>query len=370
MGYHGYGWRPYVPVAKRRRQAAAKIAKLAKSGRVVRPVEIEGRAIARTFWGEAWCENLEAYSDYENRLPRGRTYVRNGSVIDLQIEAGRVRALVNGTSIYDVKISIAPLSATRWGAIKNACAGKIDSVVELLRGSISKGVMEVVTREGEGLFPSPREISLSCSCPDWAEMCKHVAAALYGVGARLDHEPEMLFTLRGVEPAEMIAAAAEVPAGRGRARGRVLRADDVSSVFGIELSDEEASAEEETAAAPARRRGKASGKRPTKTPAAKSRAKKVARASTGRKPKARAPSGDTADEAADETVAAKRTKVEAKASPKAKAKPKTRRKATATATAKLESKTTAKAKAKRAASTGARKKTATKKRGGARRRPG
>jgi uncharacterized Zn finger protein len=237
MGYgYGYGWKPYVSAAERRRRAAKKIAKLKKSGRVISPVEIEGRKIARTFWGESWCQNLEAYSDYSNRLPRGRTYARNGSVIDLQIEAGRVRAIVSGSSFYNVKIKIRPLAKKRWNAIKTQCAGKIDSMVELLQGSISKGVMEIVTRHGEGLFPSPKEISLSCSCPDWATMCKHVAAALYGVGARLDHEPEMLFSLRGVEPAEMIAAAvADVPTKRKNGRGRILKTEDVSSVFGIEL---------------------------------------------------------------------------------------------------------------------------------------
>lgn len=235
MGDYGYG-RPYVPVEKRRRRAASKIAKLKKSGHVLSPVEIAGRKIAKTFWGESWCRNLEAYSDYSNRLPRGRTYVRNGSVLDLQIEAGRVRALVSGTRFYDVDIRIKPLGKKRWEAIKSQCAGKIDSIVELLQGKISKGVMEIVTRHGEGLFPGPKEISLSCSCPDWAKMCKHVAAALYGVGARLDHEPEMLFTLRGIEPAEMIAAAVtDLPTTRKSGGRRILSTDDMSSVFGIDL---------------------------------------------------------------------------------------------------------------------------------------
>ena len=271
MGY-GYGWKPYVSAAKRRQRAAKKIAKLKKSGRVIIPVEIEGRKIARTFWGESWCQNLEAYSDYSNRLPRGRTYARNGLVIDLQIEAGRVRAIVTGSSFYNVEIAIRPLAKKRWDAIKMQCAGKIDSMVELLQGSISKGVMEIVTRHGEGLFPSPKEISLSCSCPDWATMCKHVAAALYGVGARLDHEPEMLFTLRGVEPVEMIAAAvADVPMTRKNGRGRILKTDDVSSVFGIEL---DLGAEPDGDAVPrSKRRGRktAANKTPTKK-AAKARA--------------------------------------------------------------------------------------------------
>ncbi len=235
MGYYNY-WPPYVSVAKRRRRAEKKIAKMRKSGRDVAPVDIEGRNIATTFWGAAWCRNLEAYSDYANRLPRGRNYVRNGSVIDLQIEAGRVRSLVSGSRIYKVNIAIKPLSAERWAAVKAECAGRIGSLVELLRGSISREVMNVVTRKDAGLFPAPREISLSCSCPDCAIMCKHVAATLYGVGARLDREPGLLFTLRGVEPSEMAMDAVEqAPAAGKPMRGRLLKADDMSAVFGIDL---------------------------------------------------------------------------------------------------------------------------------------
>ena len=128
MNWHSYGgWRPYVTVAERRRQAAKKVAKLKKAGRKISPIEIAGRRIATTFWGDAWCKNLESYSDYANRLPRGRTYVRNGSVIDLRIEAGRVRALVSGSDIYTVDIRIKRLAKTRWAGIKGQCAGKIDA---------------------------------------------------------------------------------------------------------------------------------------------------------------------------------------------------------------------------------------------------
>ena len=279
-------WKPYVPVASRRQRAARKIAKLKKSGREMHPVEIEGRKIAKTFWGESWCENLEAYSDYENRLPRGRTYARNGSVIDLQIEAGRVRALVSGSSFYNVDIRIKPLAKKRWSEIKKQCAGRIDSIVELLQGSISKGVMEIVTRHGEGLFPSPKEIGLSCSCPDWATMCKHVAAVLYGVGARLDHEPRMLFVLRGTDPAELIAAAVtDVTETRKSGRRRTLKTDDVSSVFGIDLElGDESGDDEVRQRTPRRRKKAASRKAAPKTRTAATRKKKAAsRTSTTKK---------------------------------------------------------------------------------------
>ncbi|MFC1705859.1 hypothetical protein ACFL59_03440 [Planctomycetota bacterium] len=234
--YSYYGWRPYVPVAERRRRAAAKVARLKKAGHGVSPVEIVGRKITTTFWGDAWCKNLEAYSDYSNRLPRGRTYVRNGSVIDLQIRAGRVRSLVSGSELYKVEVRIKRLAKRHWTKVKDQCSGQIGSLVELLRGSISKGVMEIVTRKGEGLFPSPGEISLDCSCPDWATMCKHVAATLYGAGARLDDEPELLFTLRGVDPAEMVEAAIDQPpTGKETRKGPVLAASELSSVFGIDI---------------------------------------------------------------------------------------------------------------------------------------
>ncbi len=189
MYYGGWGWRPYVSVAQRQAQAMRKIAQLKKKGRVVSPVEIEGRGIATTFWGKAWCENLERYGDYANRLPRGRTYVRNGSVIDLQIAFGEVKALVSGSSIYKVAVKITPVSKARWKSICKDCAGAIDSLVELLQGRFSKGVMERICRENNGLFPSPKDIQFSCSCPDWAYMCKHVAAVLYGIGAGKEEIP-------------------------------------------------------------------------------------------------------------------------------------------------------------------------------------
>jgi uncharacterized Zn finger protein len=232
-------WRRYVPTTERRRKIARAQAALRRSGREAAPVEITGRKITTTFWGDAWCRNLEAYSDYRNRLPRGRTYVRNGAVIDLRVEAGSVHALVSGSEIYRAEIRVSPLARARWKDIQARCAGQIDSVVELLRGSISRSVMEIVTEKGEGLFPSPKEISLDCSCPDWAELCKHLAATLYGVGSRLDREPELLFTLRGVDPVDLVAAAAATTPGSERSRHRrTLASDgDLASVFGIDLED-------------------------------------------------------------------------------------------------------------------------------------
>ena len=234
-----YEWHAYVPVAEKRRQAERKLAKLKKQGRSVAPVRIEGRTITKSFWGKSWCVNLERYSDYENRLPRGRTYVRNGSVIDLQIAKGEISAMVAGSELYQIKIAIAPVTRARWKSICRDCAGTVDSLVELLQGRLAKGVMDRVCREGDGLFPSPTEIKLSCSCPDWADMCKHVAAALYGVGVRLDEEPQLLFVLRDVDENEMLAGAGQDSPLTRAAPGsaKVLDESDVAALFGLEMAE-------------------------------------------------------------------------------------------------------------------------------------
>jgi uncharacterized Zn finger protein len=232
-------WAPYVPVAERRRKAERMAARLRKKGQVLAPVTIVGRTIAATFWGKAWCNNLEAYSDYETRLPRGRTYLRNGSVIDLQIARGQVTALVSGSKIYRVVLVIKEVPAVRWRSICTDCAGSVASVVELLQGRFAKGVMERLCRQQNGLFPTPSDIRFSCSCPDHALMCKHVAAVLYGVGARLDDQPELLFRLRGVDESELIARV-DAPlalAKKGPASDRVLHADDVSALFGLDMAE-------------------------------------------------------------------------------------------------------------------------------------
>ena len=194
-----YGWNPYVPAAQRRAKAAREMRKLRKKGIKIESVEVEGRKIARTFWGEAWCKHLEKFSDYANRLPRGRTYVRNGSVCHLAITKGKIEAIVSGSELYNIDIRITALPANRWKRLRKQCAGQIGSLLELLQGRLSNHVMEIVTDRDRGLFPKPGEIKLSCDCPDWAGMCKHIAAVLYGAGARLDHQPELLFLLRNVD---------------------------------------------------------------------------------------------------------------------------------------------------------------------------
>lgn len=238
MGFDGWGWRPYVSVAERRRKAMREMEKRRKQGHTVSPVSIEGRTIAKTFWGKSWCENLERYSDYANRLPRGRTYVRNGSVVDLQITPGAIRACVSGSELYEVKLTVSPLAKARWKAICDDCGGAIDSLVELLQGRLSKAVMERICRQTHGLFPTPSEIRLSCDCPDSAGMCKHIAAVLYGIGARFDRQPELLFRLRSVDEMELIAHAGNAMplAKQGPAAGKLLGGEDLSEIFGLDMA--------------------------------------------------------------------------------------------------------------------------------------
>ena len=231
-------WYPrYVPVGARRARALRERLSLRARGVEVQPVEIRGRTIARSFWGRRWCEHLESFSDFANRLPRGRTYVRHGAVYHLAIAPGGVEARVAGSDLYRVAVRIRTLERPVWKAIKAACAGQIGSVLELLQGRLSDHVMEVVTDRDTGLFPKPGEMELACDCPDWATMCKHVAAVLYGVGSRLDDSPELLFRLRGVDEAELIGADLTLPAGVPTAD--TLADGDLANIFGIDLDAED-----------------------------------------------------------------------------------------------------------------------------------
>lgn len=253
-----YSFRPYVSAAERRRKAAQAAKKIAQGGRSLSPVQLTGRAIAQTFWGKSWCANLESYSDFANRLPRGRTYVRNGSVIDLRLDAGKVSALVQGSELYKIEIGITALPKKAWQQFTSRCAGKVTNLLDLLQGRLSKEILQEISTPGTGLFPTPKEIQLSCSCPDWAEMCKHVAAVLYGVGARLDEKPELFFSLRGVDVQDLITSASVAAtahlAGAPAADTAIADAD-LSAIFGVEVETQSAA----TAPSPAKAAAKSSG---------------------------------------------------------------------------------------------------------------
>ena len=284
-----WNFRPYVSIAETRRRAEKAASALGRKGEKLNPVRVDGRTIARSFWGKAWCENLESYSDYANRLPRGRAYARNGSVIDLQIAPGLIHALVSGSAVYRVTITIERVNQVAWKALKTDCAGRVASLMDLLQSKLSSQVMEILTRRETGLFPRPTEIALTCSCPDWVGMCKHVAATLYGVGARLDTSPELLFVLRGADHLELVTEVAEsVTAGVSNSwdGSATLAGENLEEVFGIEI---EPAALETSRAAGSKspKSGKpkqpAAGSRPKGPKSAGSRNAKVSPAGKGRR---------------------------------------------------------------------------------------
>ena len=227
-------WGAYVPVSQRRADAKKEMCKLQKKGKKIEPIEIEGRLIARKFWGKKWCDHLEKFSDYENRLPRGRTYVRNGSVCHLSIKEGGFEAYVSGSELYEVTVTVKKLPDHRWKEIRQKCEGQIGSMLELIQGKISDQVMGIVADEKEGLFPQKNEMTFRCSCPDSAGMCKHIAAVLYGVGSRLDHQPELLFHLRGVDPSELICTQFSMET---TVTTEKLETGNLADIFGIDLEE-------------------------------------------------------------------------------------------------------------------------------------
>ncbi|MDR0877442.1 MAG: SWIM zinc finger family protein [Treponema sp.] len=236
MSWFYYERKPTV--GEQRVEAKQRLLKLRKKNPDITPVIIDGNKIARTWWGSSWCKNLERYADYENRIGRGRSYVRNGLVLDLKISEGMITALVSGSSIYDITIKIDKLSAKKWKNIAAQCAKRIDSIAALIEGKFPEEFGEIFMKQGDGLFPSPREIHMDCSCPDWATMCKHIAAALYAVGAKLDTDPLLFFSLRGIDPSELIKKSVNekmksLLANAGKKSERVIANKDIERIFGI-----------------------------------------------------------------------------------------------------------------------------------------
>ena len=290
MAYGYWRFPRYVSASEKRARAAAAGARLARrrKGPALSPVVLKGHKIASTFWGEAWCDNLESYADFAYRLDRGRSYVRQGAVVDLQIEATRVRSQVVGTRLYDVAVTIQPLERSRWKALVAGCGDRIGSVVSLLEGRLPDDVMRLVTHRERGLFPAPRGITMTCTCPDWAVMCKHVAATLYGVGARLDERPDLLFLLRGVDHNDLVHAAADrlgrAPTAPSRAT-RVVEDDDLGALFGIELASSVPSAAARPGASGARAKGKAVQLKPPRTKPPRTPGAGTSTGSAARKPR-------------------------------------------------------------------------------------
>lgn len=235
-----WGYPRYVSVAEKKEKAEKQLAKLKKKNSNLNPIIIQGNKIAKTWWGMAWNKNLESYADYSNRIGRGRSYVKNGFVLDLQIEKGTVKALVagSGSKPYAVTVMIEPLETKKWDSIVKACGNKIGSIEELTAGKFPKELAEIFSLKGKGLFPTPKEIDFSCSCPDWAYMCKHVAAVLYGIGTRFDEDPVLFFTLRGIDVEQLLKKSVEekmksMLKNADRKTGRVMEDVDVGQLFGV-----------------------------------------------------------------------------------------------------------------------------------------
>ncbi len=236
MGWYYYS--EYVPVAKKKEKAQKELKKLQKKDPDISPVIIEGRKIAKTWWGMAWCKNLESYADFTNRIGRGSSYVKNGFVVDLKIEEGLVTGKVMGSSLYNVKIRIDLLPEKKKNEITKAVGRRIDSVADMIEGKFPDDMGELFLTQKKGLFPTPREIHIDCSCPDWANLCKHAAAVLYGVGARLDNDPLLFFKLRGVNVNEFIKASIDEKLGKmmknaGKTTKRVIKNADISEIFNL-----------------------------------------------------------------------------------------------------------------------------------------
>jgi uncharacterized Zn finger protein len=295
-------WNPYpryVPVAERRAKARRQAEKLGNKIGNLEPVILSGRTLAASWWGRSWNGNLERYADFENRVGRGRSYVRNGMVLDLKIGKGSVTAVVagSGSAPYRVRVAIKTLPQAAWKRLTARASGRVESMKALLSGSFPEELKELFFAEGHGLFPRPSEISFDCSCPDWASMCKHVAAALYGVGARLDSSPELFFTLRGVSMEELAGkvarAASEEILLRENARSeRIMdasgrNAEDLEALFGISMADGAAAApsREPTRDSP----GNAAAGAPPKCMAGKRASKRIPPGSVTRAPSAPAP---------------------------------------------------------------------------------
>lgn len=242
MGMSYWGYPKYVSVSQKIAKAEKKLKQLRKKMPDIKPVILTGSSLARTWWAKSWNNNLERYADYDNRIGRGRSYLRHGAVLDLKITPGKVTALVMGTAAnpYEITITIEPVAAKLWQTIKKQCQGHLKSLQDLLAGKFPKALAEIFFTQEQGLFPTPKAIRFQCSCPDSASMCKHIAAALYGVGARFDEDPSLFFTLRGVDTGDLIADAVqgstdELLNKTTKKTARVIDDADLADLFGIDM---------------------------------------------------------------------------------------------------------------------------------------
>ena len=245
MARYSYRFPKYVSVAEKKSKAEKKIKQLKKKNPAIAPVYVKSSKLAESWWGISWNKNLESYADYSNRIGRGRSYVRHGAVLDLKIKPGKIISLVQGavSRPYTIEITIKKIKKSAWQNIIHECRGKVNSLNALLDGQLPKSMMDILTHKKGGIFPSPDEIEFNCSCPDWAYMCKHIAATLYGVGTRLDQTPALFFTLRGVKMDNLVSQAIRKEADQLITKSkinkskRIISNADLSSTLGIDFDD-------------------------------------------------------------------------------------------------------------------------------------
>ncbi|MGE0173923.1 MAG: hypothetical protein AB7T49_14095 [Oligoflexales bacterium] len=235
------GGRFFVSIKDRKKKAREEIERQREQGKVVNPINARAKTITKSFWGKAWCQNLERYEDYAYRLSRGRSYLRNDCVVDLAVEEGRISALVRGSYLYEVSIRVKKIEQEQWVQLVNRCSGRITSLVGLLSGDFPDSVMSAVIERDSGLFPQPTDIKMSCTCLDVADVCKHVAAALYGVGVKFDTMPELFFVLRGANYRDLVKDAARDFVSEAAETASDLDVAEIEELFGIEINTSEPS---------------------------------------------------------------------------------------------------------------------------------
>jgi uncharacterized Zn finger protein len=179
------------------------------------PIHVEGGmktrsewgAIGETWWSKRWVDVLESFG-MGTRLIRGRSYARQGQVLSIEIMAGQVKAQVQGSSPqpYKVKIQLKPLSDEDWDEVTDVMAEQALFAAKLLAGEMPRNIEEAFAEVSLTLFPaSEADLRTNCSCPDWANPCKHIAAVYYILAERFDQDPFLIFKLRGRAKEEIIA---------------------------------------------------------------------------------------------------------------------------------------------------------------------
>ncbi len=208
--------------------AARRLEELRAAGEELCPVVGRGRALASHFWGKAWMRHLAACEAGGLCLAPGRTLLRHGCLLDVQLAPGRIRARVSALRLEEVELQLAPLDEERLEQLVQLCQGRIDSLVSLMEGRVDEAVLAPLCDPQGGLLPEPADWKMSCSCADWAEPCPHAAAAIYAAGVLIDADPSLLFTLRSLDPAVLLRPVPQAEAAE-------FSADELGRLFGIEL---------------------------------------------------------------------------------------------------------------------------------------